>query len=95
MSTDTDKEARIAPEAGLEGMIAAHRMVLAALIRRLSAERGGMEAFCAALGRELLPGDSDEDPGAAPDPAFAIETAMRTEIERVLRLARISAVEEM
>lgn len=76
--------------ADLEGMIAAHRLVLATLLRVLARERGGAEAFCSVLARELLPGDSDEDPGAAPDPAFAIETAMRTEIERVLRLARIS-----
>lgn len=72
-----------------EGMIAAHRLMLATLIRLLARDKGGAEALCALLGRELLPSDGDEDPGADADAAFAVEAAMRTEIERVLRLARL------
>lgn len=94
MDAQTDGPAPAGATAELEGMIAAHRLVLATLVRMLAAERGGAAAFCAVLGRELLPGDGGEDPGALSDPAFAIEAAMRTEIERVLRLAHISPPED-
>lgn len=93
MDAHVDGPAPSGTDGTLEGMIAAHRLVLATLVRMLAAERGGAEAFGAVLGRELLPADGEEDPGAVPDPAFAIEAAMRAEIERVLRLARLTPPE--
>lgn len=69
----------------LEGRILAHRKILARIVATLG--RQGSDLQDELKDRRHLE-LNDEDPGAVPDPALAIEGAIADEIRQVLDLAR-------
>ncbi|SHI55325.1 hypothetical protein [Wenxinia saemankumensis] len=66
----------------LEGRLMAQRKLLARIVAHLGDE--AIDAFLAERGHVNL---EDEDPGATPDPAFAIEGAMADEMRQIADLA--------
>ena len=71
----------------LEGRVIAHRKILARLVQALATGKGGAEIIDYLKDRRHLE-LHEEDPGAVPDPALAIEGAMADEVRQVLDLAR-------
>jgi hypothetical protein len=71
----------------LEGRLLAHRKILARILAALVAGRTGPEIVDDLKDRRQLE-LQDEDPGAVPDPALAIEGAIADEIRQVLDLSR-------
>ena len=71
----------------LEGRILAHRKVLARIIAALAEVPAGADLQDTLKDRRHVE-LNDEDPGAVPDPALAIEGAIADEIRQVLDLAR-------
>lgn len=76
--------AAMSPEE-IEGRLHGQRAVLAAVLAELI-DRGGDE-FARKVDALLLAPDHQEDPGAVPDPAFAIEAAAAQEVRLVLERA--------
>jgi hypothetical protein len=70
-----------------EGRLLAHRKIIARLLQAVAAGRGGPELVEELKDRRQLE-LHQEDPGAVPDPALAIEGAIAEEIRQVLDLAR-------
>jgi hypothetical protein len=71
----------------LEGRILAHRKILARLVQALASGKGGPEIVDDLKDRRQLE-LHQEDPGAVPDPALAIEGAVADEVRQVLDLVR-------
>jgi hypothetical protein len=70
-----------------EGRILAHRKILARILQALVAGKAGPELLDELKDRRQLE-LHQEDPGAVPDPALAIEGAIADEMRQVLDLAR-------
>ena len=70
----------------IEGRLNGQREVLAAILAHLMAQSG--DAFARQLEALLEISDHQEDPGAVPDPAFAIEAASALEVRLLLERAR-------
>lgn len=70
----------------IEGQLHGQRAVLAAIVAELMAQGG--EGVTHRIEALLEISDHQEDPGAVPDPAFAIEAAAAQEIRQVLERAR-------
>ena len=70
----------------VEGQLHGQRAVLAVVVAELMAQRG--EGFTRRIEALVEISDHQEDPGAVPDPAFAIEAAAAQEVRRVLERAR-------
>jgi hypothetical protein len=71
----------------LEGRILAHRKILARMLQVLASGKGGESLIEDLKDRRQLE-LHEEDPGAVPDPALAIEGALADEVRQVLDLAR-------
>jgi hypothetical protein len=71
----------------IEGRLLAHRKILARLLQAVTAGKGRPELLDELKDRRQLE-LHQEDPGAVPDPALAIEGAIAEEIRQVLELAR-------
>lgn len=71
----------------LEGRILAHRKILARVLQVLASGKGGESLIEDLKDRRQLE-LHEEDPGAVPDPALAIEGALADEVRQVLDLAR-------
>lgn len=71
----------------LEGRIIAHRKILARLLAAV-ADGGGGPGILDDLDDRRHLELHEEDPGAVPDAAFAIEGALADEVRQVLDLAR-------
>jgi hypothetical protein len=71
----------------IEGRLLAHRKILARLLQAVANGKGGPELLAELKDRRQLE-LHQEDPGAVPDPALAIEGAVADEIRQVLDLAR-------
>lgn len=74
-----------------EGRILAHRKILARILHALAAGKGGADLIDELRDRRQLE-LHEEDPGAVPDPALAIEGAVADEVRQVLELARSGRV---
>ncbi len=70
----------------IEGQLLGQRAVLVAIVAQLMANRG--DDVTARIEALLEISDHQEDPGALPDPAFAIEAAAVQEVRLVLEQAR-------
>lgn len=70
----------------LEGRMHGQRRILALLLAEAMAR--GEDGFAARLEGLSFAPDHQEDPGAVPDPAFAIEAAAAQEARSILRQAR-------
>jgi hypothetical protein len=70
----------------IEGRLNGQREVLAAILAHLMGASGN--AFDQRLEALLEISDHQEDPGAVPDPAFAIEAASALEVKLLLDRAR-------
>ena len=70
----------------LEGRLHGQRGILALLLAEAMAR--GDEALAGRLEGLSFAPDHQEDPGAVPDPAFAIEAAAAQEVRLILRQAR-------
>lgn len=70
----------------IEGQLHGQRAVLAAILAQLMAD--GRDDVTRRIEALLEISDHQEDPGAVPDPAFAIEAAAAQEVRRVLERAR-------
>lgn len=66
----------------LEGRLNGLREVLEIVVRHLIAD--GDEDLRRALERRVSPADQQEDPGAVPEAAFAVEAAATREIHLIL-----------
>lgn len=71
-----------------EGVLIAHRKLLALLLADLAGRGGDALAAVDAIERRLGYDDHHEDPGVEPDPAFAIERRADGELRRILRDVR-------
>ncbi len=71
----------------LEGRLLAHRKILARVLQVLASGKGGESLIEDLKDRRQLE-LHQEDPGAVPDPALAIEGALADEVRQVLDLAR-------
>jgi hypothetical protein len=74
-----------------EGRILAHRKILAQILHALATGHGGADLIDKLRDRRQLE-LHEEDPGAVPDPALAIEGAVADEVRQVLDLARSGRV---
>ncbi|GAA4527147.1 hypothetical protein GCM10023174_14240 [Chelativorans composti] len=72
----------------LEGRLNAQRQVLAILLSWAERQGADVEALLAPLTEAGSSNDHQEDPGAVPVPAFAIEGARGREIRLILEEAR-------
>ena len=70
-----------------EGRILAHRKILARILQALATGKAGPELLDDLKDRRQLE-LHEEDPGAVPDPALAIEGAIADEMRQVLDLVR-------
>lgn len=73
-----------APEV-TEGRLLAQRHVLAALVAAVLDEGAGRERLRGMLSRDAVEPEHEEDPGAEPDAAFAIEAAIDEELRWIAR----------
>ncbi|MEZ5779777.1 MAG: hypothetical protein R3E44_15585 [Paracoccaceae bacterium] len=69
--------------AEIEGRLLAQRQTLARLTARVAADPGGAVWLEEALPDNPIPQDGQEDPGAVPDAAFAIEAARADELRMI------------
>ncbi len=76
------------PTVGAEGSLLAHRRLIEALFAALVAQSSDGAAVVDAIERRVGVCDGQEDPGAVPDRAFAVERAAEAEIARTLRAIR-------
>ena len=74
----------------LEGRLNAQRQVMALLLAWLKSRGEGYDQLVSLL-EELCISDQQEDPGAVPTAAFAIEGARITEIRQILEEAEALA----
>jgi hypothetical protein len=72
----------------IEGRILAHRKILARLLQAVASGKIGPEILEDLKDRRQLE-LHQEDPGAVPDPALAIEGAIADEVRQVLELTRM------
>jgi hypothetical protein len=73
----------------LEGSLNGQREVLTLILAHLL--RGNDEALLQALDERLAPSNQQEDPGAVPHSAFAVEGARAREIKRIVDDAKARA----
>lgn len=76
------------PDAGLEGRIAAQGRLVELLVAAMALSSRDPAALVDDIERRLGPQSAEEDPGALPDHAFAIQRAADAEIARMLRNVR-------
>jgi hypothetical protein len=69
----------------IEGRLNGQREVLAAILAHLMSDSG--DGFARRIEALLEISDHQEDPGAVPDPAFAIEAASALEVRLLLERA--------
>ncbi len=80
--------AQLSPET-IEAKLIAQRQILAQLLAFVALGREAGAAAADELLRDgFVPQDQQEDPGAVPDPAFAIEAAIATEKRMIVEEAR-------
>lgn len=80
--------AQLSPET-IEAKLIAQRQILAQLLAFGALGRDAGAAAADELLRDgFVPQDQQEDPGAVPDPAFAIEAAIATEKRLIVEEAR-------
>lgn len=72
----------------IEGALAAHRKLLELIVTLLGELKGDALALVDEIERRIGHADHSEDPGAEPDPAFAVEHSTDDELKRVLRNVR-------
>ena len=75
----------------LEGKLHAHRELMIDLLAAMIGGEISVSAFLDRLRDDATYKDNEEDPGAVPDTAFAIENAAAREIQTILEAARARA----
>lgn len=72
----------------LEGKLIAHRKLLQLLVVHVARLQKHPDQFWASLQNEAMVHDGEEDPGAEPNSAYAIENAAAYELENLLDCCR-------
>ncbi len=81
-----DEPSALPPAA--EGALLAHRRLIEAVFAVLVADHADGHGVIDDVERRIGAPDGQEDPGAVPDRAFAVERAAEAEIARTLRAVR-------
>ncbi|BBE72831.1 hypothetical protein [Oharaeibacter diazotrophicus] len=76
------------PDAGLEGRLAAQGRLVELLVAAMALSSRDPAGLVDDIELRLGPQSAEEDPGALPDRAFAVQRAADAEIERMLRSVR-------
>lgn len=75
-------------DAGLEGRVAAQARLVELLVAAMALSSRDPAGLVDDIERRLGPQSAEEDPGALPDRAFAIQRSADAEIARLLRSIR-------
>jgi len=76
------------PDAGLEGRLAAQGRLVELLVAAMALASRDPDGLLDDVERRLGPQAAEEDPGALPDRAFAVQRAADAEVGRILRSVR-------
>ncbi|MCX8507993.1 MAG: hypothetical protein ORN49_03775, partial [Rhodobacteraceae bacterium] len=77
-----------APPSAVEGQLLAHRKVLGLLVAMaLRPHHSQISRLCALVSTDASPAVHDEDPGAEPDRAFALQAGLAEELREIAREA--------